>query len=51
MIIADHPEFNITERTLYNYQKKGYLSCKNIDLPKLIRYKKSWKNIFSKKAN
>lgn len=47
MIIADHPEFNITERTLYNYQKKGYLSCKNIDLPRLVRYKKR-KRIVSK---
>ena len=40
MIITDHPEFNITERTLYNYQAHGYLSCKNIDLPRKVRYKK-----------
>ena len=25
MIIQDHPEFDITERTLYYYQEKGYL--------------------------
>ena len=23
MIVTDHPEFNITERTLYNYQENG----------------------------
>lgn len=40
MIIQDHPEFNITERTLYYYQEKGYLSTKNIDLPRKVRYKK-----------
>ena len=39
MIIEDHPEFNITERTLYYYQEKGYLSTKNIDLPRKVRYK------------
>ena len=40
MIVLDHPEFNITERTLYYYQEKGYLSCKNIDLPRIVRYHK-----------
>ena len=40
MIVQDHPEFNITERTLYYYQEKGYLSTKNIDLPRKVRYKK-----------
>ena len=40
MIVEDHPEFDITERTLYYYQSKGYLSCKNIDLPRLVRYRK-----------
>lgn len=40
MIIEDHPEFEITERTLYYYQEKGYLSTKNIDLPRKVRYKK-----------
>ena len=47
MIIEDHPEFNITERTLYYYQEKGYLSCKNIDLPRKVRYRKR-KRIVSK---
>lgn len=40
MIVKDHPEFNITERALYYYQEKGYLSTKNIDLPRKVRYKK-----------
>jgi len=40
MIIEDHPEFNVTERALYYYQEKGYLSCKNIDLPRKVRYRK-----------
>lgn len=50
MIINDHPEFNITERTLYYYQEKGYLSCKNIDLPRLVRYKKRKRKISKNKG-
>lgn len=40
LIIHNHPELNITERTLYNYQEQGYLITKNIDLPRKVRYKK-----------
>lgn len=40
MIIANNPELNISIRTLYNYQEKQYLSTKNIDLPRKVRYKK-----------
>ncbi len=47
MIVEDHPEFDITERALYYYQEKGYLSCKNIDLPRKVRYRKR-KRIVSK---
>ena len=47
MIVLDHPEFDITERALYYYQEKGYLSCKNIDLPRKVRYRKR-KRIVSK---
>lgn len=47
MIVQDHPEFDITEITLYYYQEKGYLSTKNIDLPRKVRYKKR-KRIVSK---
>lgn len=40
LIINNHPELNISERTLYNYQEQGYLETKNIDLPRKVRYKK-----------
>lgn len=50
MIVQDHPDFDITERTLYIYQEKGYLSTKNIELPRKVRYKKR-KRIVSKKKN
>jgi IS30 family transposase len=44
LIINNHPELNISERTLYNYQEKGYLYTKNIDLPRKVRYKKRKRN-------
>ena len=50
MIIEDHPEFDIVERTLYYYQEKGYLSCKNIDLPRLVRYRKRKRNVPKNKS-
>lgn len=50
MIVQDHPEFNITERTLYYYQEKGYLSTKNIDLPRKVRYKKRNRTISKNKS-
>lgn len=31
MIVEDHPKFDITEKTLYYYQERGYFSTKNID--------------------
>ena len=49
MIILDHPEFDITERTLYYYQEKGYLSCKNIDLPRIVRYRKRKRKVSKNK--
>ena len=39
MILNNHPEINICERTLYNYIDQGVLSVKNMDLPKKIVYK------------
>ena len=51
MIVLDHPEFNITERTLYYYQEKGYLSCKNIDLPRIVRYRKRKRNVPKNKSD
>lgn len=50
MIIEDHPEFNITERTLYYYQEKRYLTTKNIDLPRKVRYKKRKRIVFKNKS-
>lgn len=50
MIVMDHPEFNITERTLYYYQEKGYLSCKNIDLPRIVRYRKRKRKVSKNKS-
>jgi len=40
MIVHNNQEIDITQRTLYNYQEKGYLDTKNIDLPRKVRYKK-----------
>lgn len=50
MIVLDHPEFDITERALYYYQEKGYLSCKNIDLPRIVRYRKRKRNVSKNKS-
>ena len=50
MIVEDHPEFDITERTLYYYQERGYLSCKNIDLPRKVRYRKRKRNVSKNKS-
>ena len=40
LIIHNHPELKVCERTLYHYQEQGYLDTKNIDLPRKVRYKK-----------
>lgn len=40
LIIHNHPELNVSERTLYNYQEHGYLDTKNIDLLRKVRFKK-----------
>jgi Transposase and inactivated derivatives, IS30 family len=46
MIVNNHKDqFNVSKRTLYNYQEKGYLDTKNIDLPRKVRYKKRVKNV------
>jgi IS30 family transposase len=51
MIVQDHPEFDITERALYYYQEKGYLSCKNIDLPRKVRYRKRKRAVSKNKSD
>lgn len=48
LIVHNHPELNISERTLYNYQESGYLETKNIDLPRKVRYKKRNKKATNK---
>lgn len=50
MIVQNHPEFNITERTLYYYQENGYLSTKNIDLVRKVRYRKRKRNVPKNKS-
>lgn len=39
MILQNHPEINISEKTIYNYIELGALSVKNLDLPKKVKYK------------
>lgn len=39
MILMEHPELSLSEKTLYNYIQSGALSVKNIDLPKKVKYK------------
>lgn len=48
LIIHNHPELDVCERTLYNYQEQGYLVTKNIDLPRKVRYKKRKKKTTDK---
>lgn len=39
MILQNHPEIALSEKTIYNYIESGALSIKNIDLPKKVKYK------------
>lgn len=39
MILQNHPEIQMSEKTIYNYIESGALSVKNIDLPKKVKYK------------
>lgn len=39
MILQNHPEISLSEKTLYNYIESGALSIKNLDLPKKVKYK------------
>ena len=39
MILQNHPEITICEKTLYNYIDGGALSVGNLDLPKKVVYK------------
>lgn len=45
MILRNHKnEFNVCERTLYNYVENGYLNIIDLDLPRKVRYKKRKRN-------
>lgn len=39
MILQNHPEIPLSEKTIYNYIESGAFSVKNIDLPKKVKYK------------
>lgn len=39
MIIASHPELNISVNTLYNYINQGVLLTRNIDLKRKVKFK------------
>lgn len=39
MILQNHPEIALSEKTLYNYIGSGALTVKNIDLYKKVKYK------------
>ena len=38
-IITNHPELDISVRTLYSYLDKGILSARNIDLKRQVKFK------------
>ena len=39
LILQNHPEIQLSEKTIYNYIDSGALSVKNLDLPKKVKYK------------
>ena len=39
MIIANHPELNISVKTLYNYIDQGLLLARNVDLKRKVKFK------------
>lgn len=39
LILKNHPEIHLSEKTIYNYIECGALSVKNLDLPKKVKYK------------
>jgi len=39
MILMNHPELDISEKTIYNYIEKGYMSVINLDLQRKVKYK------------
>lgn len=39
MILQNHPEITLCEKTIYNYSDSGVLSVGNLELPKKVKYK------------
>ena len=39
MILMNHPEINVSEKTIYNYIERGYMSVINLDLQRKVKYK------------
>lgn len=39
MILQNHPEITLCEKTIYNYIDSGVLSVGNLELPKKVKYK------------
>ena len=39
MILMNHPELNVSEKTIYNYIEKAYLSVISLDLQRKLKYK------------
>lgn len=43
-VINQHPELNVSERTIYRYIEQKYTKAKNYDLRRKVRYKKRYKS-------
>ena len=39
MILMNHPELEVSEKTIYNYIERGYMSIINLDLQRKVKYK------------
>lgn len=39
MILMNHPELGVSEKTIYNYIERGYMSVINLDLKRKVKYK------------
>lgn len=39
MILMNHPELDVSEKTIYNYIDNGYMSVINLDLQRKVKYK------------
>lgn len=51
VILKEHPEIVCSERTVYRYIEKRYLTIKSIDLRRKVTYKKRYKSKVKSEAN